>query len=465
MKYLKAILGLFFILPWISSYAQFQVDGEFRTKFNFDHGYVSPALKGADMKMYTDQRSRLKTTFRGDIFTTRLTLQDARMWGSDDLLNYTGVSGNSGAFGIYEAWVELPFSELWSVKVGRQEWNYHDGRLMTKREWWTSGITYDGVLLKRHDKDAGLWFDFGLSYNNDGAPTGAVNNANWDWQKLKTLDFVDVKKKIGDDMALSASFILSGREDPVNRELPLTFTEGLNFNIKGGQIHLGAYYQHGKDLAYGTDGDRMNISAWMLVGHAGLKLMEEKLSMVLGFEMLSGCDYTNEDIDYNNTRHSFDLLYGARFPYWGGHMNHFKVQEHYKDGTKSGGYFDPYLKLGYKIGENTKADLAVFFPVLWTDVTAHTGFDILSGDPVTEIDGSGNPVFWKGLLSNNIDLGLVHNFSPGVQVKLGFTWSIISDMKNQMVYGYDAGGELFELGANYFGWLMLTVKPSFFGGE
>jgi len=36
-----------------------------------------------------------------------LILQDARVWGSDDAFNPTGIMGITSSFGIYEAWVEL----------------------------------------------------------------------------------------------------------------------------------------------------------------------------------------------------------------------------------------------------------------------------------------------------------------------------------------------------------------------
>jgi len=104
-------------------------------------------------------------------------------------------------------------------------------------------------------------------------------------------------------------------------------------------------------------------------------------------------------------------------------------------------------------------------PMLTTDVRAHTIISPATGKPIgPEFDGSGNPVYWKGNLGNYIDLGYTHKFSKEIILKAGFSYATISDMKNQMVYGYQnvPSKQLFGLGSNFFGWTMLIVKPNFF---
>jgi hypothetical protein len=91
-----------------------------------------------------------------------LILQDARVWGSDDAFNPTGIMGNTSSFGIYEAWVELKLKGKSSLRIGRQEWEYNNMRILSFRNWWTSGLSYDGLLYKMHDAENGWFFDMGL---------------------------------------------------------------------------------------------------------------------------------------------------------------------------------------------------------------------------------------------------------------------------------------------------------------
>ncbi|HKK67137.1 MAG TPA: hypothetical protein VJ946_02955, partial [Bacteroidales bacterium] len=107
---------------------------------------------------------------------------------------------------------------------------------------------------------------------------------------------------------------------------------------------------------------------------------------------------------------------------------------------------------------------SVYFPSLTTNVIAHTSIDPSTATPSgMETDDNGDPVYWKGSLGTYFDMGITHKFSKEVILKSGLSFGVPSDIKNQMVYGYEdvAGKELYDLGTNYFGWVMLVVKPTF----
>ena len=472
MKLLKYVI-LAILLLNISSvaYSQFTVNGEFRTRGIADHGYKIPVLKNTRGQFGFDQRSRLILNYKNNKYTTRFTLQDTRIWGSDDMFNKTGVEGNSYSFGVYEAWIDINFTNNSSLRIGRQEWNYDDMRLLSWRNWWTSALSYDGILYQYQQKDNGFFIDLGGSYNNNGSRMGTINNSLWEPEKLKTVNFLNIKKIMGEKITASAMFTLSGKEDPDNKKLVATGTHGINFNYNTGAASGGGlfgnfsfYYQHGNDLKRGSDGSYMNISAYMLSSELGYRTWQKKLAASVGMELISGRDYSNTSTEYNNTRHTFDLLYSGRFPYYGGNINHFIVQDSYRTGTKGGGYFDPYFKVNYKLNKKNIIDLTYFMPVLSTNVKAHTGIDQDTKKPVgAEIDHEGNPVYWKGNLGSYFDLGFTHKFDNEIILKTGFSYALPSDIKNQMVYGYADGNsrQLHELGNNYFGWMMLIVKPKF----
>lgn len=454
-------------------FAQFSVDGEFRSRFHAQHGFKIPVLNDKNTDFFFDQRSRIMLSQTGEKFSSRLTLQDARIWGNNDLYNNTGVLGNSYSLGIYEAWVDVKLNHRFNLKIGRQEWKYNDMRILSHRNIWTSGLTYDGILVKYANSDKKWWVDLGISYNNDGAVNGLeVYNENWVPERLKTMNFINIEKEISEKFTVSLMLTLSGKVDTSNNAVLGTGTHGLYLVYNNGKKatnglfgNFSGYYQHGTDLVRGSDDNYRNVSAYLLAAELGIRTMSKKLELSIGSELLSGRDYTNTDAEYNNTRHSFDMLYGARFIYYGGNMNHFLLQDSYLTGTKGGGYANPYLKINYKLNTKSVITLGYYMPYLTSKVTAHTSINPLTNKPSgIETDASGNMVYWKGNLGKYVDLGWTQKFSKEISLKTGFSYAMISDIKNQMAFGYKdaASKELYDSSQNFYFWAMLIIKPNFF---
>jgi hypothetical protein len=468
----KIVITLLAAVFSINVFSQLVVDGEFRTRFIADHGQKIPLLKGEEGDYSFDQRSRLRFNYRNDKFTSRFTLQDARIWGSEDLYNKTGIEGSTQAFDIHEAWVELTIKGNSTIRIGRQEWNYNDMRILSWRNWWTSGMSLDALLYKFHNKETGLFVDIGVSYNNDGSRIGLVDNTDWSADKIKTMNFLNVRKTLGEKTDASLMLSLSGKVDTSNNAILGTGTHGFFLNHNQGKKStdgflgsISAYYQHGTDVNRGSDSNYKNISAYLLAANIGYRAMDKKLEVIAGIELISGRDYENSDEDYNNTRHSFDLHYGARFPYYGGQMNHFIIQDSYLVGTKGGGYMNPSLKVNYKLSKKDILNISYYMPILTTSVRAHNTIDPATNKPSgKEVDENGDPVYWKGNLGNYFDVNYTRKFSKEIILKAGFSYAYLSDIKNQMVFGYQdaAAKQLNELGQNYFGWVALIIKPTFF---
>ncbi len=475
MSISRILFTLFLTISIVEiSFSQFAVDGEFRTRAVLDHGYKTPAMENTDPVFSVSQRSRIILNYKTEKYDTRFTLQDARIWGNDDIYNKVSATGNSSSLGIFEAWINFNLSEKTGVKIGRQVWNYDDMRILSGRNWITSGLSYDGILITRNDKDNGLFFDLGLSYNNDGSNVGIgeVDNSDWYPYKTKSMNFFHVKKILGEKAAVSLMLTLSTKVDTSNNAQLGTGTHGIIFtynkkrNVSDGVFgNLSAYYQHGTDVNRGSDGNYKKISAYLIDAELGIRALDKKLEASVGSEYISGRDYTNNDADYNNTRHSFDLAYSARYPYYGGHLNHFLIQDSYLVGTKGGAYLDPFVKLTYKLNSKNILQGGAFFPILASDVKAHTSINALTNKPAgVEVDDNGNTVYWKGSMGTYIDLGYTHKISKNIIISSGFSYGIISDIKNQMAYGYKdvSTKQLYDTGNTYFGWIMLSVKPEFF---
>lgn len=466
----KMLFAIAILISITSIQAQLKIDGELRSRGIVNHGFQVPALKGSNTEVYLDQRTRIKLDYSFDKFSVRFTLQDARMWGGDDIVTKAGTSGNSNALGIYESWVNIFLSKNSNLKIGRQEWNYDDMRILSYRDWLTSGQSYDGLLYQIRKNRYTL--DIGLSYNNNGNRQGILNNSYWQAEKLKTMNFIRFKYPFGEKTSLMVIASLSGRMDTIANNLLVTGTHGLNLMHNYGKksddgflMRLSGYYQHGTDVNKGSDGSYRDISAYLLSFETGVRMLNRRVEIKAGVELISGRDYKNTDTGYNNTRRSFDMQYGAILPYYGGYMNHFIFQDSYKMGTKGGGYIDPYIKLRYSINKKNLIEASVFIPYLTSDVRAHNSINPDTKRPTgAEVDKYGNPVYWKGNLGTYLDFKYVYKITPKINVKAGMSYGWVSDIKNQMVYGYKdiANKQLNKMGQNYFGWVMFTVKPGLF---
>lgn len=442
--------------------AQLLVDGEYRSRFQTLHGWGMPVKENTDALFGFDQRTRINLDFKSEKFSTRFTLQDARVWGSEDIWNATGIVGKSNGLDIYEAWVDVNLGGNSSLKIGRQEWNYDDMRILSYRNWWTTGHSYDGILYQMHNKDAGLFVDFGLSYNADGENNASISTNVYP-DRMKTTDFINIKKTFNENTYASLMLSIAGKQDVTMSTAPLLVkgTQGINFSLNEGKkatsgitANFSGYYQHGTDMARASTGKRKQVSAYLVSGQVGYRGNDSKFEILLGAELLSGNDAKNTDQAYMDVQHSFDLLYSARFPYYGGNITWFVVPTSGTKGTKGGGLLDPYLKINLMPKKGRVINFSAWMPMLATNVMKGT-------------DTNGDPIYYddKGL-GYAFDLGYTHKFAPNVIFKIGGSYAIASDTKNHMTFGNNpATGDLFNLGQNYFVYTMLVIKPTFFKGK
>lgn len=62
-------------------HAQFSLTGEFRPRTEYSHGYGTLADIDQDASLFTSQRTRINLNYKGEKITTKLVLQDVRIWG------------------------------------------------------------------------------------------------------------------------------------------------------------------------------------------------------------------------------------------------------------------------------------------------------------------------------------------------------------------------------------------------
>lgn len=430
IKVMISVLALFLMAGYVQ--AQFSLTGEFRTRGEANNGYKYIPVEGNDVQYYASQRSRLSLNYKADKYDAKLTLQDVRAWGGGDIYSGAGVWGSSSGFDIYEAWVDVKTGTHSSIKVGRQELKYDDQRLLSWRNWNQYGLTYDAAVFKYKKDD---WrIDAGLSYNSyDSKILGDTEDRNnyyyADKNRQKTLNFLYLKKELSPSFYLAFSGILAGysRSDSSNT-IYGTGTYGVHANYKknGIEVKANAFLQSGHNKS------GQEIDAYFFTADAGYKLGKFRLGA--GVDIISGHDASNDDADYQKRDHVFNLMYGARFKYYGW-INHFVLMDEH---TKNGGLVDIYPNVTYKF--NKKNIIKGYYHL----------FSLQN----TILDGNGDE--YDKSLGSELDLMYIKKISKEVNLKAGFSYSMPSETLEAFkgASGTDK--------TPYWGWVMLTVKPNFF---
>ncbi|NNE54957.1 MAG: alginate export family protein, partial [Flavobacteriales bacterium] len=138
------------------------VDADLRARFEFRHGFKTLFPDSANPAAFVVQRTRLKIGHKGENVHFFTSLQNIRVWGDVSQLNSSDVNGVA----VHEAWAKISFNENIGLKVGRQELNYDDARILGNVDWAMQGRSHDAALLRFSDND--LKIDAGVAFNQDG---------------------------------------------------------------------------------------------------------------------------------------------------------------------------------------------------------------------------------------------------------------------------------------------------------
>lgn len=444
----KQLLLLVLVLKITTSInAQFKIDAQYRVRGQALHGYKKPVASETDAAFHIGQRTRLNLRYNTEKYSTLLSIQDVRTWGDENYINGTGVQGKSfNNMDIYEAWVNIKFNKKSSLKIGRQEMKYDDQRHISWRNWWDTGMTYDAATFSYKNKDTGWRFDISASYNSrdsfkelTGNDYSGMNDYFGSLNPIQTQNFIYIKRNFKNKMYVSFTAIASGyQKENTPNTIYLTGTEGIHLNYNASKKGTDGFFgianffiQNGKDIT----GTKNNAS--MITAKLGYRTIEKKLELSAIMERLSGNDSKNTDADYQNTNHTYNLLYGARHPYYEGYLDWFVLPK----SSKNGGLINLGVKLDYKM---TKKD------ILWFEFSKVSNvYEVFK-----EMDGS-TPVYYNKSLASTLNLTYIRKLSKNIKWMNGFSYGMPTDDFNQMK-GISEGG------SNYFFYTMLTFTPKFF---
>jgi len=444
---MKKLFTIILVAVASTMYAQFTLDGEIRPRVEFDHGYKTPQAKETMFSLATSQRTRLGFGYKSDLFDVGIQVQDVRFWGEEKQL----VVNDGAHTTIHQAWASIKFTELLSLKVGRQELVYDDSRILGNVGWAQQARSHDLALFKFEKKDA---FKLHAGFAVNQVQTDAYAVANY-----KSMQFLWFNKSFGDAYTLSVLALNNGAQDSLINGVGNTTTYsqivGQRSVYKTGKLTVGLnfYYQMGyttsKYMDDSGDFQKQKLGAYNLGLDLNYKL-NDNIGIGGGYEMLSGNSQTETDATYSQTNHAFTPLYGTNHKF-NGWMDYFYVNNH----KNTVGLNDAYVKVSYKKDKFLSGAHFHYF-------MANQEVKDVENSTATDIKAMSSG------LGTEIDLYAGYKMGKGVTLKAGLSMMFASETMHAIKLDPATGNPAVaydDAGTNYWGWMMIVIKPTFFTSE
>jgi hypothetical protein len=387
--------------------AQFSLSGEFRPRTEYSHGYATLAAEDQKASLFTSQRTRLNFDYKMDLLKVGLILQDVRIWGSQAQL----VSNQDFATSVHQAWAEISLSPELALKVGRQELNYDDQRILGNVGWNQQGRSHDVALFKFSKK---VNVHLGIAHHEN---TNRKDNFFDGADAYKDLQFLWINRKT-EKLNWSLLFLNNGKPVKVGTEQKSKYSQtfGIHIEVPVKKLAFAGnlYFQTGED------GANKSLNAFNLLAEATYK-SSDKTQWLAGYEIISGTDY--DKVEKNN---SFTPLYGTNHKF-NGFMDYFYVGNH----LGNVGLQDAYAKFATSKNKTAfNADLHFFASAAKISATA------------------------DNYLGTELDLSLTQTLNPATKITFGYS-QLFGSSSMEILKGGSKGT------TNNWAYLMITVMPKF----
>lgn len=420
------------------SNAQMTLTGELRPRFEYLHGFGSPADTLQKSAQFIHQRTRLNFGYKADKFKIGIVLQDVRVWGNQSQLN---LGDGGGSFGIHEGWAEYYFTKKISMKLGRQEISYDDQRILGAVDWAQQGRSHDAFVLKFTDSTFAA--HAGVAYNQNA--TSTVGTSYSTAKSYKEMQYLWLNKQIK-SINISLLALNVGQQSPVNiNSTRYVTTAGTRVEYKTKSLFAGInfYYQMGDDMTLTTKGEPKKVAA-MLGGLDVAYTIKEKFTVGLGYEYISGQSQTDTTTAYKNINHSFNPVFGTNHKF-NGYMDYYYVGNH----INNVGLQDIILRLKYK---TKKWNIALDFHEFMTTA------DVLD---TKELVATGKYTAMNSSLGTEIDLTFGYNLSDNVVLTAGYSHYLATETLGIIKNVKDWKGDGRTDQISNWGYVMIAFKPNF----
>ncbi len=378
-------------------YPKFRVDGQFRLRFEADG-------RTADVSPDFAVLSRIRIgggVLLADWIDVYAQLQDARAWGTE---RATLTDASADAIDFHQIYTVLGSGSGFKAKLGRQEVNLGDQRLVGAVDWTNTGRAFDGARL-----------------------SGEAGGFNWTafWMNVQERDSLlviglhpQLNQGVNDDGWLIGAFGSRAFGD-LNTELTFLIDrhaitrESYTTNLRLHGNSSGFLYEGAG--AYQTGPDR---SAWFASGRLGYGWNRNSIAAQL--------DYLSGDTDPDDTEtNAFNTLYATNHKFYG-YMDYFLALPFQLD---QAGLVDAVIRGAWGAAKNTtiRVDLHRFW-------TAEERFG--ETELGTELDLVGA---WKIMPMANLAAG-IGVFMP-------------EDLMTRLMPAFAAGDD-----TTFWGFVQLTLK-------
>ncbi len=411
-----AVLGASFQVE-----AQLKITGEVRPRAEYRDGFKTFNSDQTDAAFFIEQRTRLITSYKKDKITLKLSLQDVRFWGGTSQI----YKSDNALINFNEAWAGYELGSGSTIKLGRQELDYDNARILGNLAWAQQSRSHDLVKYE-YEGITGFKLHVGAAFNQEtvnapAEPARLFNTFYSGVNNYKTMQFAWAHQSY-ETGKVSLLFLSNGLQ-AADSTTNFGFTTGTFWKQKMGGLNLTfeGYYQ------FGEDGAGTTINAYMLALALGTKLGSHNIE--IGGDHLSG----TEPGDTENN--AFAPLFGTNHKFYG-------LMDYFFVGNPHGniGLTDIYLKTNWKLG--AKTNLLIHFHQFFSPV------DIVDADQST----------MSSSLAQEVDMVLNHNIAEGINLKIG-----ISALDGSATLGQFKTGD--DTTLNYWGWTMITFKPTLFTKE
>ncbi len=392
------------------------LDGQFRPRTEYRHGFHTLMPPGADPAFFVSQRSRLNLFHMQSGFSLGFSLQDIRVWGEVPQLVRTGVNTS-----VHQAWAEVRLSDQAAVKAGRQEIVYDDHRIFGNVDWAQQGRSHDAAILK-WDSGEGFTVHGGFAYNQESE---RIMGTVYEMNNYKAFQYLWLNNQ-WEDIRISLLFLNNGwQHSPDNTAFSQTAGGRIEYSPGRYSLSGSAYMQTGRDAS------NRNLSAHYLSAELSQPL-HESIILQTGFEVLSGTDRQDmEDPGYTNN--SFNPFYGTNHRF-NGHMDYFYVGNHLNDV----GLRDFYGGMAYSPG--------------WWSAGFRT--HVFASDALLDDPANGGETMPR-YLGTEIDLYFGLQLYERATLRIGYSHMFASRSMEVL-----KGGSRRE--TNNWAWVMLVLNPEFF---
>ncbi|UZD21488.1 alginate export family protein [Algoriphagus halophytocola] len=415
MKKLVTLLFLTITLGKLAKAQEFTLDADIRPRFEYRHGFSSLYADEAKPAAFVTQRSRLNFAFKDQKWSLYFSAQDVSTWGDTQQLSAT--DGNN-SFSIFQGWIRYAFDENWGIKLGRQVLSYDDQRILGATDWAMQGRTHDAAMLQFSRNKFDL--DLAFAFNQEGQYNFGTDYTIRGGFSYKTMQMAHLTKA-WDQATFSFLFMNTGFQKYTNDPIPQT--DGLYYRQTTGTYYSfpisfltitgSAYLQSGMANA-ATD-----LSAYQYMIEA--KYKAGKVTLIAGFESLSGTDQAGED-----KNKSFFPLYGTNHKF-NGFMDYFYVGNH----ANNVGLNDFYGKVQLAVASKGNLGLDLHY---------------FSANAELADDFSKN-------LGAELDLYYSHSLGQYVKIAGGYSQLFATESMSVLKGGVTSDN------TNNWGWVQLIVNP------